>query len=88
MIIQRIRQSLAWGVRQVLAWLEASPVDPLADQLVARAEQLGVQRGEYKRHWVHARLIKAFPAERKHHLSLAIERAVQRQHDATRAEAR
>lgn len=73
-----MREWLIHWVRRLLAWLERGPVDLKAEELIAKAEGLGVSRGEYKRHWVHARMIKAFPDRRKRDLSMAIERAVQR----------
>lgn len=76
------------SLRRVAGWLRriAALMDPpppggiaaRATELVRQAELFAEgTSGEYKRHWVYARLQKAFPSARGRVLSLAIERAVQ-----------
>lgn len=74
----------AWIVRQLrrlLEWLDPpSPPDALAraaHALVRDAHRLpGAPGGEYKRHWVYGRLVKAFPDRPHREIGLAIELAV------------
>jgi len=74
-------------LRRLLAWLDPppdpeivipvlDPVQALASQLITQANALMDTTGEYRRHWVYAKLIKAFPDRRKRDLSMAIEVAV------------
>lgn len=84
-----------WLIRtltRLLHWLEpppveidVSPVDPLdamAWQLVELAERIPETSGEYKRHWVYARLLKDFPMRPKRDAALAIELAIQARGDS------
>lgn len=59
------------------------PLDRRAADLVARAERLAGTSGEYRRHWVYARLVKAFPDRPKRDAGMAIERALAARGDAS-----
>lgn len=58
------------------------PLDAMAVVLVKTADEMAKNvGGEYKRHWVYAQLLKAFPDRPKREAALAIELAVQARGD-------
>ena len=65
-------------VAEVIEPLPPDPVLERAREWVAWADGMAPGTdGEYKRHQVYARLIKAFPQSRKRDLAFAIERVMQ-----------
>ena len=77
-----MRQHLARGLRWLADWLDP-PVLPEMSAIEAQAlvwvrDMAAMSAsGEYKRHQVYARLLKAFPDTPHRHVSQAIERAVE-----------
>lgn len=78
-----LRRKLALWLRAVAQWLDAETpeldrdVVDFARDLVLRADLFSEgTSGEYKRHWVYARLLKTYPDVPKHTLGRVIEEAV------------
>lgn len=86
-----LRRLLASWLFALAAWVDG-PLPPVPDvvpepsedalelltaELVAQADALpGEPSGEFKRHWVYAKLVKAFPDRQRREVGLAIEQAV------------
>ena len=83
-MIQQLKKYVAGKLPQIAKWAGVTLLPKPNEGILLEAKRLcnvaeaihTDQSGEYKRHQVFSRLIKAFPAAKKRELGLAIEVAV------------